>query len=257
MKFQTANVKLALQLYSVRAAGDFAQRCDLARQAGYAWVETEVTYGLSADDFITVLDQHQLRLISMHVELSDLAANFAGLVEVLQRCGCATLVMPWLDESERPQQKTGWIRLAQQLQNYAQLLAAQGIRLAYHNHAFEMAELEPGYTVLDCLLEHAPALYWQADLAWLARARADVLALLHRYQDRLISVHVKDWHGQGASAAENDWAILGRGLLPWPDYLAALPDTLSDFIVEHDQPIAPLTMASAGIQQLQTWLAQA
>ncbi len=256
MKSGQSLKKIALQLYSVRAAGEFAQRCAVARQAGYAWVETEGTYGLSADEFVATLQAQQLALISMHVELSDLAHNLPELVQVLKRCGSSTLVMPWLDEAERPSQKTGWLHLAQQLQSYAKQLAAQGIRLAYHNHAFEMAELEPGYTVLDCVLEHAPDLAWQADLAWLARAGADVLALLQRYQHRLLSIHVKDWHGEGGSAAENDWAVLGQGQLPWPAYLAALPTDLSDFIVEHDQPLDAADMARVGYRQLQSWLAR-
>lgn len=248
-----SSARLALQLYSVRSAGDFAARCDLAQQAGFQWVETEGTYGLSLDEFCTQLHRHQLGLVSMHVDLPDLA-NLKALHEIMQACQCTTLVMPWLDEAERPNGLAEWRNLAQRLQDYALASRDLGLRLAYHNHAFEMQMLTAESSVLDCLLQHAPALYWQADLAWLARAGASVTSLIERYTARIISVHVKDLHLQKTSVAENDWAILGQGDLPWPEYLRKLPIELQDYIVEHDQPIDALQMAECGLRQLQSWL---
>lgn len=245
--------RLALQLYSVRSAGNFAARCALAHHTGYRWVETEATYGLSRTEFCQLLHEYQLGLISMHVDLHELA-DLNGLMEIMQACQCQTLVMPWLDEAERPQDYQAWMDLAQRLQNYAQTLASNGLRLAYHNHAFELATLATGECILDCILQHAPAVYWQADLAWVARAGAPVTRLIERYAARIISVHVKDLHLQRHSVAENDWAILGQGDLPWPAYLEKLSPELTDYIVEHDQPLDAATMANQGLRQLQRWL---
>ncbi|MEJ6000726.1 sugar phosphate isomerase/epimerase family protein [Paucibacter soli] len=244
--------KIALQLYTVRSAGDLTQRLALARDAGYAWVETEALHGLDAEAFINTLRASGLGLASMHVEMSDLA--FSRLPEILQALkalDCQQLVMPWLDETERPADAAGWRALGAQLQQYAQDLAPQGISLAYHNHAFEFDRLDQRQTVLETLFDVAPALRWQPDVAWVARAGEDPAVWLARYAARLQSVHVKDLapEGQG-EPAEQGWATLGEGRLPWAQWLPGLAARLQTFIVEHDHPSQPARTARVGLRYL-------
>ncbi|MBT9492782.1 MAG: sugar phosphate isomerase/epimerase [Paucibacter sp.] len=248
-----AGLKIALQLYTVRSAGDLAARLGVAKQAGYAWVETEALHGLSRAEFVNNLHAAGLGLASMHVEMSDLAERMAEIVATVQACSCTQLVMPWLDEAERPQTRAGWLNLAATLQTYAQSLAERGITLAYHNHAFEFERLvEDGRTVLETLLEAAPALRWQADVAWVDRAGEAPMVWLQRYAERLQSVHVKDLAKAGAvlAEAEQGWATLGEGRLDWSAMLAWLSPRLNTFIVEHDQPSQPARTAAAGLVYL-------
>ncbi|WIT12574.1 sugar phosphate isomerase/epimerase [Paucibacter sediminis] len=244
--------KIALQLYTVRSAGDLAQRLALARDAGYAWVETEALHGLAADEFVATLQASGLGLASMHVEMSELATQrLPEILQALRALDCHQLVMPWLDEGERPADRAGWLALAARLQQHAQDLAPQGVSLAYHNHAFEFERLEDGRTVLETLFEAAPTLRWQPDVAWVARAGEDPALWLARYAARLQSVHVKDLalEGQG-EPAEQGWATLGEGRLPWAQWLPGLATRLHTFIVEHDHPSQPARTARVGLRYL-------
>ncbi len=244
-------IKIALQLYTVRSAGGLAERLVLAREAGYAWVESEALHGLSDQDFVATLQAAQMGLASMHVEMSDLAERLPAILRALQTLGCQQLVMPWLDEGERPADQAGWLALAAQLEQYAQVLASKGIRLAYHNHAFEFERLADGRTVLETLFEAAPHLSWQPDVAWVARAGEDPAAWLSRYAARLQSVHVKDLALDGSGEpAEQGWATLGEGRLPWGQWLPGLATRLQTFIVEHDHPSQPARTARAGLRYL-------
>jgi sugar phosphate isomerase/epimerase len=212
-------------------------------------VETEALHGLQADAFTAVLAQSGLGLASMHVEMSDLAQRRPQILQALQAAGCSQLVMPWLDDDERPGDRAGWVALARQLQQHAHDLAPQGIKLAYHNHAFEFALLDDGRTVLDTLLAAAPSLRWQPDVAWVARAGEAPLRWLERYAGRLQSVHVKDLAGEAdpqADPAEQGWATLGEGRLPWAQWLPWLAQHVQTFIVEHDHPAQPQRSAALG-----------
>jgi sugar phosphate isomerase/epimerase len=254
----TANApRIALQLYTVRSAGDLAARLQVARRAGFAWAESEALHGLSSETFIATLRDSGLGLASMHVEMSDLAERMEEVLAALKGSGCSQLVMPWLDEPERPTTREGWLALAATLQSHALSLQSQGICLAYHNHAFEFERLpEDGRTVLETVLEAAPALRWQPDVAWVARAGESPLPWLQRYAERLQSVHVKDLAKPGAELAEVEqgWATLGEGRLDWPAWLPWLRQVLSTFIVEHDQPSEPARTAAAGQAYLRTLL---
>lgn len=244
--------KIALQLYTVRSAGDLAQRLALAREAGYAWVESEALHGLDAEAFIGTLRASGLGLASMHVEMSDLAQRLPAILQALKALDCQQLVMPWLDDHERPADAAGWRALALQLQQHAQDLAPQGVSLAYHNHAFEFERLdEDGRTVLETMFDAAPALRWQPDVAWVARAGEDPAIWLARYAARLQSVHVKDLVREGeGDAAEQGWATLGEGRLPWAQWLPGLATRLHTFIVEHDHPSQPARTAQVGLRYL-------
>jgi len=244
--------KIALQLYTVRSAGDLAARLGLAREAGYAWVESEALHGLAADEFVATLQASGLGLASMHVEMSELATQrLPEILQALRALDCHQLVMPWLDEGERPADRAGWLALAAQLQRHAQDLAPLGVSLAYHNHAFEFERLEDGRTVLETLFEAAPALRWQPDVAWVARAGEDPALWLARYAARLQSVHVKDLAPQGqGEPAEQGWATLGEGRLPWAQWLPGLATRLHTFIVEHDHPSQPARTARVGLRYL-------
>ncbi|MCV2369630.1 sugar phosphate isomerase/epimerase family protein [Roseateles oligotrophus] len=258
MTSNQTGVRIALQLYTVRAVGDLVARLELAKQVGYAWVETEALHGLSRSDFVAALQASGLRLASMHVEMSDLAERLDEIVASLKACACTQLVMPWLDETERPQDSAGWLALAATLQAHALVLQGQGITLAYHNHAFEFERLgQDGRTVLETLLEAAPSLRWQADVAWVARAGEAPMAWLERYALRLQSVHVKDLAKPGAELGEIEqgWATLGEGRLDWPAWLPWLSQRVNTFIVEHDQPSQPARTAAQGLRYLAGLLA--
>ena len=243
-----AGLQIAVQLYSLRYAGDFDAQVGLARDAGFTLAETGEPVGLTPAEMAAILARHGVAAVSCHVDLPDLRRDRAAVMAMAEALGTRTIVMPWLDAPLRPADLAGWRDLAVEMQDHAAALAAEGHRLCWHNHDFELRQAD-GVLPLDLLLDPGlpHPLPWQADLAWAARAGQDPEALLARYAGRIASVHVKDLAGPDGDPAEGGWADVGRGTLDWVRLLrAAWQAGARCFIVEHDDPRDPAATIRAG-----------
>lgn len=244
-------MKMAVQLYSLRDAGDLDARLALVRETGYDWVESVATHDLPAAAFADQVAAHGLRVASMHVSLALLESQTGQVVEACRRTSCPLVVMPWLPMGERPVGGAGWAALGRRLAVLGDALQRDGLRLAYHNHDFEFLRHD-GRTALEWILDSAtPAqLGWEADVGWICRAGADPSHWLERYADRLVAVHVKDVAPARAALDEDGWAAPGQGVVPWPRLLPWLATRVDLFIVEHDKPHDPRAVLTAGRQFL-------
>jgi sugar phosphate isomerase/epimerase len=230
-------MKLSVQLYSLRAIGDFTAQLALARRTGFEWVETVATHSLPAQAFADAVAQHGLKVSSMHVGLHLLEKQRDAMVDACRLTGCPLLIMPWLDLANRPLSAQGWRQLGSRLAVVGRELAPHGIRLAYHNHDFEFLPYE-GKVALEWLFtDTAPAeLGWEADLGWVRRAGADPFVWTERMQSRLLAIHAKDIAGEGRNVEQDGWSTLGQGVMPWRDLLLFLKDKVDVFVFEHDNP---------------------
>ena len=125
------------------------------------------------------------------------------------------LIVPAVAQEERTNDAAGWTKLGTELAGYQKKLAAHGIDLAWHNHAFEFAKLPDGSYPLDHIFAAAPGLHWQADIGWIAWAGEDPVAWIKKYADRVTALHVKDLAPKGENAEEDGQADVGHGVLDW------------------------------------------
>lgn len=229
--------KSAVQLYSLRDAGDLDTQLALVRAAGFDWVESVATHGLAAPDFAARLAAHGLRVASMHASLALLESEPGQIVEACRHTGCPLVVMPWLPMGERPVGGAGWTAIGRRLAAIADTLQRDGLRLAYHNHEFEFLAHD-GRAALEWILDAcAPdQLGWEADVGWICRAGADAAHWLVRYAERLAALHVKDVAPAGRAVDEDGWAAPGQGIVPWPQLLPLVAGRVELFILEHDKP---------------------
>lgn len=235
---------IALQLYTLRAYGPLERCLALAAAAGYDGVETLGGHGLAAADLRARLEHHGLKVCSSHVAPDELLGDPEAVLRFHAALGNDVLVLPWLPRELRPANAEGWLELGRRLGELARRVAQAEMRLLYHNHDFELAEVG-GKHALELLAlgadEVAPgSLGLEPDLAWAARAGAEPGWLLERYKGRVPRLHVKDLAPAGAGAEEGGWADVGRGTLEWPALLAAARAAGTEwFVVEHDQPQDP------------------
>lgn len=232
------DLKVALQLYTVRDVGPFEERLALAAATGYRAVELPGDHGLDADTLAARLEAHGLAVTSAHVELEALRTSLEEVVAFHRRLGNDTVVVAWLPSSQRPSDPDGWRALGRELDALGARLRREGMQLGYHNHDFEMAAVG-GRPVLDLLFEGADPenLSWQADVAWIDRGGRDPATMLRRHADRLLSIHAKDNAPPHQGEAEGGFADVGYGVLDWEEILpVAVEADVAWFIVEHDQP---------------------
>jgi sugar phosphate isomerase/epimerase len=193
------------------------------------------------------LDANGLSMPTAHVSLDDLKQPDRTM-KLAETLGIEVIVCPWLHPAERPGDAGGWQRFGEQLNAVARPYTEAGLTFGYHNHDFEFAQYGGRYA-MDLLLEAAPEVSVEADVAWIARGKADPKAWLEQFGERIIAVHVKDIAPPGENTDEDGWADVGQGVLPWPElFRVARESTRAQyFIAEHDNPSDVERFASRSI----------
>jgi sugar phosphate isomerase/epimerase len=87
------------------------------------------------------------------------------------------------------------------------VLAANGIKLGYHNHAGEFKETAYG-AFIHKELEETTDVAFEIDTYWAYVAGLDPVATLERLKDRVDVIHIKD------GSADGHGEPLGRGTAP-------------------------------------------
>lgn len=237
------NLPVAVQLYSLRMLPDSLDAVlGYVAEAGYRGVETIGDHGLSASALQELLDKHGLQAISTHVALAALEKDLDGVIKFNQAIGNQVVTIPFLAAELRPTDDGGWAALGERFGKMGKRLAEAGMRLLYHNHAFEMERIN-GKLMIEWMLDSTDPAYlqWEPDLAWVVRGEADPVALLKKYAGRCPRIHVKDLAPAGTNEDEKGFADVGYGTLDWTTLLPAARAAGAEwYIVEHDLPRDPI-----------------
>ena len=226
------------QLYSSRNEADLAAVVSHLAGAGYSQVEGY--FGVFEDPKAAraVLDFNGLSMPTAHVGLAQIEEDADGVAALAATLGFTTAYAPFLMPEERPSDVAGWQAFAQRLARAGDVVRGMGLNFGWHNHDFEFVTLEDGSVPMQHILDGAPGLEWEADVAWIVRGGADPVAWLTRYGDRTTALHVKDIAPEGTCLDEDGWADVGEGVMPWGDLLRLAREKTAAkvFVMEHDKP---------------------
>ncbi|MCX6049676.1 MAG: sugar phosphate isomerase/epimerase [Chloroflexi bacterium] len=249
---------IALQLYTLRNLTlSFPELLAEVAAIGYKGVETTSNHGCTVDEMRALLDKNQLQVVSAHAGLPLLESDLDGVIAFNKGIGNNTLVVPWIPEAARAGGAEGWQALGRTLDGYGQRCADAGMRLLYHNHAFEMVEIE-GKVAIEWLLDAAKPqnLGFEIDLAWVARGGQDGVKLLQQYTGRCPRIHCKDVAPAGQNEDQMGFADVGHGTLDWSALLPAAKAAGAEwYIVEHDLPKDALASVKRSFDFLKQQLA--
>ena len=236
----TTSSVLSIQLYSLRNHGPLASQLDVVKEAGFPAVETIQGLMEDAQGTRALLDERGLAAPSGHVSLAALRERPDWAIDAARVLGIGLVIVPALHGDDRPTDAEGWRKVGAELGQMAERVAQEGLRLAFHNHHWEVQALPDGSMPLDLLLDAgAPGgLGWEADLAWLVRGGDDPAARLDRHRERLVAVHVKDIALAGVAEDEDGWADVGQGTLDWADLWRRSTEGGASplMVAEHDKP---------------------
>lgn len=251
---QAANVEdeIALQMYTLRNVGTAQEQFAMAHKAGFQNVEIVGTHDLTAAQMNAVLKENKLKVTSSHVQLAALEDDWQETLKFNKAIGNKTLIVPWIEAKDRPDDTLGWIKYAQRLDTLGAKLRKEGMQLAYHNHNFEMKKYD-GVTALEIILTHSRSenLKLELDAAWVSRGGQDPARLLKAYPGRFYAIHAKDNAAIGIRDDEMNFAPLGEGLLDWKTILpAARASGVKWFIIEHDKPQDPWSIITTSHRNL-------
>jgi sugar phosphate isomerase/epimerase len=256
--------EIGLQLYTLRdplakdAAGTLKQVAD----AGYHQIELFATP--LNKTIITVAKELGLAMHSTHFNAETVidpqkagdGSAFQALAETAKGDGFSELVIPYTPAPLR-QSLDDYKRLAERINKAAGVAKAQGLRLSYHNHAFEFQPIggtRSGYDVF--IDEFGPDAFFEVDVFWVAVAKLDPVALIERLKGRVSQLHLKDlkaglelpiYDGLGNDAFKE----LGNGSIPMEPILnAAAASGVSHCHVEQDHSPDALASVKTSIKYL-------
>ena len=167
-----------------------------------------------------------------------LLENIRYALEDAAVLGQKHLVLPAL----MPDNFTSLDKVKQSIDLLAQagaLCAQSGIQFGYHNHNWELKEVE-GVVPYDLMLEtiEPELMAYQIDVYWITKGARDPLEYLSNYPGRFPTVHLKD------ITADGDFEDVGYGEIDFPAIAAAALSSGSEyFFVERDNPPDPMGTA--------------
>ncbi|CUH77526.1 sugar phosphate isomerase/epimerase family protein [Tropicibacter naphthalenivorans] len=230
---------VSFQLYSAREATPWEDV--IAKLAALGYTQVEGFGGVYTDPaaFRALLDQHGLTMPSGHFfpignfeETLDQTLATAKILG-MNRIFCPAPEDLWRDGTDA----ANWIALAKRLHEAGKKVNDAGFAFGWHNHHWEFMPLPGGEIAMDLILEHAPNIDWEMDVAWVVRGGADPLKWIKAHADRITTAHVKDIAAQGECADEDGWADVGHGTMDWKAIMTALREVGVDlFVAEHDKP---------------------
>ena len=164
-------------------------------------------------DVVTALRTAGLTAVNCHYSYKAWTDKYAESVQDAHALGVKYVVC-----ALGPRRKTAddfkW--MADQLNQLAVKLKADGLMLAYHNHEIEFVPVDGNQIPWDILIRNTdPKLVtYQIDVGNLTFGGGDAVAYLAKYPGRYFSLHCKDFVKGQASVP------VGQGTLDWPKIFA-------------------------------------
>ena len=119
-------------------------------------------------------------------------------------------------------------------------LAAEGVKLCYHNHEHEFRTTFDGLCALDVLAEHTDpkAVWFELDIAWITFGGEDPARMLRRMAGRVPAIHVKDlW----SLEERGRFTAVGTGVVKVREAVQAAIETGVEWVVIEQDTLRNLT----------------
>ena len=206
------------------------------------------------------LRQTRLKPVGLHLA-TDLFLRqqdkLGAALEDAKRRGFEYVLCPWIDPKDR-----GGVeaikKLAANLNKAGEQATAAGLKLCYHNHAFEFAPAGGGGGMLiDVLMANTDPKHvgWEMDIFWVSVTGNDPSDLLKKYPKRAVLMHIKDKADGvakrfGENVPHSAFKEVGAGTMDLKRILHTATETgVKHFFVEQDMtpgdPLASLKISAS------------
>lgn len=197
---------LGLQLYSLRETIGDDVKATINKVAGVGFKEVETYgyssengfWGLSVSEFKNLLSDNGLNSPSGHYGLDEYLSkegsksDFAYTLDVAHGLDQKYVIIPHISDKLRTS-LDDYKRMADKLNEAGEMCKDAGLKLAYHNHAFEFKDYngENGYEVFLNNTDKNLVVF-EMDIYWIVRAGKDPVTLFEQNPGRFPLWHVKD-----------------------------------------------------------------
>lgn len=246
-----SRIPIGLQLHSVRkqCGKDLPGVLQAVAEMGYEGVEFAGYYDRTVDELKEMLDGNGLKMCGTHLRtrintLTDgIYDEFDKEVEFNQMLGNPYLIFAWMPGKMR-NSVDACKKTAELLNTLAERVKSAGAFVGYHAHGGDFAKIGDS-TQWDLLFENScDRVIMQLDIGNCIGGGGDPYATLERFPGRSITVHLKEYGGDGAPVGEGevDWKRVFRicesvGGTRW-------------YVVEHESGDNPLGSVAACLKNL-------
>jgi len=187
--------EIGLQLHSFRDlfAQDVSGTMAKVRKMGIKEVELYGTYGLEFPEFIKILAQNEISVVSFGGEYEKLKNFPQTLVDEARSYGAKYVVIFSIPFEGKSFTAEDVDKAAEVFNAAGKLIARNGLMLCYHPHGYEFQPYKDG-TLFDYMVEKFDSRFvqFEMDVFWVKQAGQDPLALLKKYPNRFVLMHIKD-----------------------------------------------------------------
>lgn len=244
-KAAAAKPQIGLQLYSLRDAlkTDVPGTLDKVKALGIEEVELANVGGLMTPEGKKLLDARGLKPIGGHWPFERLDSEPEKVAEEAKALGCSYVACAWIPHSGAIFTEADARKAIAVFNKAGEACKAQGLRFCYHIHGYEFHPYKDG-TLFDLLAEGMkPGVAdFEMDVFWVVHPGQDPVALLKKYPDRFVLMHLKDKqkgtrHDLTGHAPNEQSVPLGTGMVDWPALLAeAKKAGVKHYFIEDEAP---------------------
>ncbi|CAH1217047.1 Inosose dehydratase [Paenibacillus allorhizoplanae] len=226
--------KFAIQLHTVRKEfeHDFAGVLRELAAMGWAGVQIAQLYNHDPHEIAAVITETGLRTAGMHVGYERLNNQLDNVLREAEIFKTRDLICPALPPRLRNEQ--GFREAKGVLNEIARKVKEQGIRIHYHNHAYEFETRINGNSALSFMYDTTDGsdIYAEPDVYWVKKSGIDPYSLIKMYPYRMPYIHLKDMtQGDNPTFTEIGTGIIDfKTILLWGEQHG-----IEWYVVEQDQ----------------------
>lgn len=233
--------EVGLQFYSLRNQfkTDVEGTLKTIHDWGISKVEGGDTYGLPLEDFKKLLEKYDLEVVSVGASFEELANDPEGVSEKAKAFGAKYVMCAWIPHDGDDFTIEDTKKAVEVFNRAGEVLYKQNLTLAYHPHGYEFRPYEGG-TLFDYMAENAEEFYFELDVYWAQHGGADPLALLDKYTDQFVLLHLKDMeiglkgNDTGHEDVETN-VVLGKGQIPIYDIVVKAKEVGIEYMFIEDE----------------------
>ena len=234
---------IGVQGYTIRehmsTKESFSEALSKIRKIGYTCLDHGVPREMTAAEYMEMLTFHDIKPLKAASDVYAILENPKTVVEEAHILGVDIITVISIPKKMRGNEND-YHKYAEDLNRAGGILKKEGLRIAYHNHAFEFCSFG-GYTGIDIIInETDDNVEFVPDTHWVAAAGVNPSDFIRKLIGRCTQIHFKDYAIDfGTEVLESVprlFAEVGCGNLNWPDIVRACRETgIRIFIVEQDK----------------------
>jgi sugar phosphate isomerase/epimerase len=257
-----SKIPLGIQMWTVKGEAEKDLEGTLRKlyALGFREIEFAGYYGKTAADIGKLLKSIGLTPVSTHAGADLIASSGEQVIADAKTLGLKYIICS-SPMSDAAKAKLEWAKKMDALDagdwklnadlfnKFGKQVKAAGLQFGYHNHHVEFKKFD-GKTGFDTLFASTdPQLVKiELDVGWAVAASQDPVAIIDKYRDRIVALHVKDIGKLDPDPHKATTVAVGEGTIDWKKVIAhAHGYGTKHYFYEQEEPYTRPIMDSAKI----------